>query len=290
MIEIIKEFVPKVNILSPENLFLIFLGLIWIIVAVIQDFRKREVANWWNFSLIIIALVYRSFLSLELENAVYITIGFIGLSIGFLFAELFYYTRIFAGGDAKLLMALGTILPLSLSFSENFILFLLFVMAFLFSGAIYGMVYSIFLVFINFNEFKKGFLRRVYRYKFAFLLIFIFCLILTLIAFYSSIDFLFYISVLIFLSPLLIIYAKVIEEICLNKYIDVRDLSVGDWTIKNIKVKNKIIKPNWEGLSEEQVKILKKNYKGKVLVREGIPFTPAFLFGFLIIIIFLYVL
>ena len=46
-----------------ENLPLVVLALIWIIVSVVQDFRKREVENWWNFSLISIALAYRAFLS-----------------------------------------------------------------------------------------------------------------------------------------------------------------------------------------------------------------------------------
>ena len=41
------------------ELFLILLGLVWIIFAVVQDLRKREIANWLNFSLVIFALVFR---------------------------------------------------------------------------------------------------------------------------------------------------------------------------------------------------------------------------------------
>ena len=39
-------------ILLSENLFLIVLGFVWIIGAVLQDLRRKEVDNLWNFSLI----------------------------------------------------------------------------------------------------------------------------------------------------------------------------------------------------------------------------------------------
>ncbi len=34
------------------NYFLIVIAFIWILFAVVQDLRKREVANWVNFSLL----------------------------------------------------------------------------------------------------------------------------------------------------------------------------------------------------------------------------------------------
>lgn len=44
-----------------KEVFLIVLCLIWIAFAVIQDLRKREIANWLNFSLIIFAIAFRFF-------------------------------------------------------------------------------------------------------------------------------------------------------------------------------------------------------------------------------------
>ena len=66
-----------------ENWFLIAVAVLWILVASIQDFRKREVANWWNFSLIIIVLAYRIFLSIAKTNYWYALWGVIGLGAGF---------------------------------------------------------------------------------------------------------------------------------------------------------------------------------------------------------------
>ena len=72
-----------------ENWFLLFLGILWMVVAVIQDFRSREVANWWNFSLIIAALSYRGFVSIFNLNPWYALWGVIGLIGGVLIGNFF---------------------------------------------------------------------------------------------------------------------------------------------------------------------------------------------------------
>jgi len=54
-------FNSTTEIFSSANIFLIVIAIVWMIFAVIQDFRKREVANWWNFSLIAFVLAYRLF-------------------------------------------------------------------------------------------------------------------------------------------------------------------------------------------------------------------------------------
>ena len=105
------------EIFVSEIWFLIAIGIIWIVGAVVQDFRKLEVANWWSFSLIVIALAYRAFLSVESSNGWWFGWGVIGLIGGFVLANALYYGRVFAGGDAKLMIALGAILP----FSEDLI-------------------------------------------------------------------------------------------------------------------------------------------------------------------------
>ena len=74
----------------------------------------------------------------------------------------------------------------------------------------------------------------------------------------------------------------------MTKEVNVRDLTVGDWLVQKIKVKEKMIKANWEGLDEEQLVLIQKNYRKKVLVKYGIPFTPAFLFALLAIILVWY--
>ena len=114
------------------DLFLLILGLIWLIVASIQDIKKREVANWLSFSLIAFALVYRAFYSVLFFDLWFFLYGLIGLILFVGLAYAFYYARIFAGGDAKLLMGLGAILGFATSLRENLIIFCVFIFLLLF--------------------------------------------------------------------------------------------------------------------------------------------------------------
>ena len=141
----------------PE-IFLIVLALIWISFASIQDLRKRIVSNWISFSLIVFALGFRFFYSLfEADGFVFFYQGLIGLGIFFVIGNIFYYGRLFAGGDAKLMIALGTVLPLSNVFLTNVKLFILFFFVFLFVGGFYGVFYSVFLIFSkrNFKQYNN---------------------------------------------------------------------------------------------------------------------------------------
>lgn len=266
-----------------ENYFLIILALIWIIIAVVQDFRKHEVSNWWNFSLIAIAFVYRAFASIFMNNYLYFLYGLIGFAIFLGLAYIFYYGRIFAGGDAKLLMALGAILPFSNIISENITIFIYFICLVIIAGSIYGLGYSVVLAFSKRKSFCIEFKRQARKNRKIMKIYLIFLIICFVIIFILKDFFFLWLILILLLFPFLYIYAKTIEESCMVKSRKSKELTLGDWLYKKVKVGRKIIKPDWEGLSEKELKIL-KNYKGKVLVKEGIPFTPAFLISFIILI------
>jgi len=268
-------------ILSSENYFLIFLGLVWIIGAVIQDLRRREVDNIWNFSLIAFALSYRLFLSVYTDNHYFILNGILGFFIFLFLGNLFYYMRLFAGGDAKLLIALGAILPFSLNWLVNFEIFLFFIILFLTLGSIYTFMWSLFLVSYNFDDFKKELKKQSLKYKLMFNLAFILG-ILWLIIFYilNMIPFLL-IGLIILLFPLLFVFAKSVEEGCMIRNLDAKQVTEGDWLYRDIIVKGKIIRSRWEGISKEELKIIRKYHKKKILIKQGIPFTPSFLLAFL---------
>ena len=81
--------------------FLFGLALAYLIFAVIQDMRTREIANWLNFSLIVFALAYRAFYSSYSGDWMFFAYGVIGVLIFTLLGYAFYYSGIFAGGDAR---------------------------------------------------------------------------------------------------------------------------------------------------------------------------------------------
>ena len=276
-------------IFSFETWVLIAIAVVWILIAIIQDFRSLEVANWWNFSLIVFVLAYRSFLSVSKANYWYVLWGVIGLGIFWIISEGFYYARMFGGGDTKLLMALGTILPLSLQWQENLQIAIIFLMMFLFSAAIYGTVYSIVLVIIKYNSFKKEYDMLSKNYKKEILSLVFLSIIFLALSLIFNIPAGVWLSILILISPFLLISAKSIENTCLIRKVAVSKLTIGDWIVEKVKIGRKTIKPNWQGLSEEELKTIKK-YKGKVKVKYGIPFTPAFLFGIIGMVIIMFIL
>lgn len=271
-----------------ENWFILSVGIFWLIIASIQDLKRREVENWWSFSLIVFVLAFRAFLSVEKGNYMYFVWALAGLVIGFLLMNLFYYARMFAGGDAKLLMAIFCVLPLSLDWKINLLISTIFIFGFVFLGAVYGLIYSLILMVFNFKKFKKEFFYIFKKYKNAILYFEAVILILVIILWIFSLELLFYLFLLILIYPFLVMYAKAVEKSCMDRFVNVEDLTIGDWLSKPITVHGKMIKPYWEGISEEQLQDIKKYYKKKVLVKYGIPFVPAFLLGFLALILLLW--
>jgi len=264
-----------------ENLFLIALALVWIIGSIMQDLRRREVDNIWNFSLIAFALGYRLFFSVFSGNYWFFINGILGFVIFLVIGNLLYYSRVFAGGDTKLMIALGTILPLSYDWIVNFKIFGWFVILSLFMGGIYILIWGLSLMVLNWRAFNKSFARQFVSYRIIFLISLIFAVLWLLLGF---IDLRFIlISLVIFLFPFLFIFSKSVEESCLTKFINNKEVTVGDWLARDIKVSRKIIKADWNGISETELKLLQKT-KQKVWVKYGIPFTPAFLFGFVVLL------
>ena len=273
-----------------EVVFLIVIALAWIIFAAVQDLRRREVANWLNFSLIAFALGFRFFYCLfsgsNNTGFSFFYQGLIGLGIFLVIGNLLYYGRMFAGGDAKLMIALGAVLPLSSVFFVNLQTFVLFFLIFLVSGAIYGVVFSSVLVLKNWKNFKKEVYISFNNKKRLASILMAGGLIIMLFGFANVL--IFACGVLIFLIPCLFIYAKAIEESCMVKKIKSRELREGDWLYKDVKIsKGKIIRASWDGLTNREIKMIQKKYR-EINVKQGIPFVPVFLISFVVLIYIYY--
>ena len=264
-----------------EIYFLITIAIIWMIFAAVQDIKKREIANWLNFSLIIFALSFRFFYSFFSESFGYFYQGLIGLGIFFILGNILYYIRFFAGGDAKLMIALGTILPFSESFSSNLWIFSVFLLVFLFTGAIYTIFSSVFFSMKNLKEFKKEFNKQLTRNKKLIYPVLILGLAIMVFGFLDNIFLV--LGILIFILPYIYVYAKAVDESSMVKEIRTSQLTEGDWLYKDVKVGKKIIKARWDGLKKEEINQIRKKYR-TVLIKYGLPFSPVFLISFLILL------
>lgn len=263
-----------------EYYFLFALALIWTIFAVFQDMKKREVANWLNFSLIAIALAYRAFYATITSNYKFFLLGAIGFAIFLGLAYTLYYARAFAGGDAKLLMGFGIILPYT-NYLDLFTLSIVFLFLLFFLGAVYSLFYSIFIVSKNRKTFKKEFKIKASKNK----TLLIGSLILFVITFIYALfnPTLWFLSI-IFISPVLIIYTKSLEK-CMIVLLPPEKLTEGDWLEKDVKIGKRTVKKSVHGISFEEIKFFKK-HKKKILIKQGIPFTPSFLLALITMVSF----
>ncbi|MEK6896964.1 MAG: prepilin peptidase [Nanoarchaeota archaeon] len=263
-----------------EVIFLFVLALVWIAFATAQDLKTREVANWLNFSLIVFALGFRFFYSLFSAGGFgFFYQGLFGLGVFFVLGNLLYYGKMFAGGDAKLLIALGAVLPVSESFYDNLEGFLFFLAIFLLVGAFYSIIVSFWFCFKNFDKFRKEFRQQFKINRKMFILSLLFSIALLILSYANF--YLIFIAVIIFIFPYLYLYAKAVDETAMVKNLDSKKLREGDWLYKDVKVKGKTIKANWGGLTKEEISLLRKNHK-KIRIREGVAFTPVFLVSFLV--------
>ena len=208
--------------------------------------------------------------------------GLIGLGIFFLLGNIFYYGKVFAGGDAKLMISLGTILPFSFDFFSNLQTFFNFILIFLFAGFVYILIASTILGIKNFKKFKKEFLNQLNKHKKI-----IFC-ILGLSAIFLLLElvnliFLFFGLALPFIY-FLYLFSKAIDEVCMIRQIQTKHLREGDWLYSDLRFGKNVIKANWDGLSKEDIKKIRKKFK-TIKIRQGIPFSPNFLISFIIFIL-----
>ncbi len=267
-----------------EVIFLWSLALVWLIFATIQDIKSREIANWLSFSLIIFALAFRFFYSLFVGlDFSFFYFGLIGFAIFFVLGNLFYYSHLFAGGDSKLMYALGAILPIYSTLALNLRFFLYFILVLLFLGSLYGILASIIFGLKNRKKTAKEFKKQLKKNKILFRVLIVFSIALLFLGF-LSIAF-FYFGIFIFVYAYLIIYAKSIDEGCMVRKTKTSKLTEGDWLFENVKIGNKIIKKSWDGLLKKDIKLLKK-YKKEVLIRYGIQFGPVFLISFILMALF----
>jgi Flp pilus assembly protein protease CpaA len=332
------------NIALISDIFLCTATLLWFVYASITDLRKREVANWVSMSLIFIALMVRSIVSIILGQSIlvvlglvvlfllffylfvkekpmwmqivgaviliaagflsrsfnsfnqisYLSTGFIAFGILFIIAILAFYGRVFGGADAKLLMALAFVFattPSFLSFSYflpvDFFGFSLskssflvdFIINSLLISVVYGFVFSVIMAIRNRKRFSIKFKEvnsRLKIFKIIFLIIGVLFLILGIFQRVLIVP-----AVLILILPWFYAFISSVEQGVLVSYKSWNKLEEGDWLVESTKIGKKILKPSAEGLSKEEILLIKKSGK-KVVIRDGIAYVPVFLLSIIV--------
>lgn len=272
------------------------ISFIVLFTGTITDFKTREVPDWLNYGLVISGVGLNLLFSVIYSNSSFIINSIVGLLIFFGIAYIMFYAGQWGGGDSKILMGLGAMIGIDVGFKTPQFLFLFFINALL-VGAIYGLLWSIFLVFKN----KRKFLKEIKKIlseknvvatkKFMLITLALFLLLFFFIKIY-------YIKLLILSLAFLILttfylwaFVKAIEKSSMHKLVEPSKLTEGDWIVNDIIIDGKrITGPKDLGVSKSQIKKLIQFYKQKkvkkILIKEGIPFVPSFLIAFIVTFVF----
>ncbi len=267
-----------------------------LLIASFIDFRSREVPDTLSYGLIFIGSAFSiavSILSWDYHPLLYSLAGFIIFAA---FGFLAYYTGQWGGGDAKLLMGLGILLGFPLNFQlDGF--FISFFINLLFAGAVYGLLWIVYLIFANFKKFKEESSKFMAKRSMIIIrrvtLFFSFGLLAASLII-SDIEFKIFFALLAlfsFMSYFIGAYGKIVEKCCMIKTIPIEKLTEGDWIVHDIKIGGKkVCSAKDLGISKKQINIL-LNYKRKgkikeIMIKEGIPFVPSFLLAYLFTMFF----
>jgi len=263
------------------------IAVIALIIGSITDIKTREVPDWLNFSLIPLALGIRLIASLASNDYSFIISGLIGFVSFFLLALFMFYTGQWGGGDSKMLMGIGALVGLEFNLNTTLISFLVNVVI---VGSLYGLFWSMILVFQNRNKFFKEFKKMINSIKLLQRIILTIFLILiagsllidSIVLKMLVISFL----VVLYFSFYLILFVKIVEKSCMLKYVNPTEVTEGDWIVKDIYIGKEFISgPKDLGIEKKQLNKLIAYYKKgkikKVLIKIGIPFVPSFLIAYI---------
>jgi len=279
------------------QILLYSIAFVALAVASYHDWKTREVADWLSYALLGSALGLRLLFSVDTWNWWILAEGIAGFTVFFLLGCLFYYSGQWGGGDSKLLMGVGAIIGFELSFQTIPLVALYFLFS-LFAGAGYGLLWIIVLSIKHFSRVSKEFVKEYTPFRFYGRLLLIFSGALAVFSFYLPLELL-PLSIAVAFFPSvgfhLWIFVRSVEKIAFYKRVLPVNLTEGDWIADSIRVAgNVVVQAHGTGVTREQIGLLKKLHaRGKVstiLIKEGIPFVPSFFFGFVCLLVYVYLI
>ena len=225
----------------------------------------------------------------------YLISCFLTFGIFVVITNFMYYGKMSGGADVKILLALSVVFstsPVFLNFNYHLFspmlgvlpkvfLFDFFVNS-IFVGLIFGILFSLFMVIRNVNDFSKKF-KELFK-KYLLFVIILVVLGIALLVFSIFHKFLIVFGILFLVIPLLILLVFSVQESSMKKLKSWKELTEGDWLVKSIKIGKKVIEPSADGLTEKDILLIKKSGK-KVLVLDGMPFVPVFFIALIISLI-----
>lgn len=271
------------------GLFMLFdivigaLTFVFLLIAAYSDLKSREVPDLLSYGLIFSALGLRGIFSSVMGGGLFLS-GILGFAACFAVAWFLYKTNLWGGGDSKLLMGMGAVLGIAYPFTLSSFTLLWFFVLLLFLGSIYGLFWLFGLAFTRWARFKPVFMERLVQYKTAHYGLGFFSLAVVSFSFINSLWLFLLFPAFIFY---LFLFVTTIEEQCFVKRISPLKLTEGDWLDEEVIVGEERFARR-RALELEDIEELQTAHKeGKlttVIIREGVPFVPSFVFAYVVVL------
>ena len=200
------------------------------------------------------------------------------VGLGFLgFGFFMYYLGQWGGGDAKILSAIGFLVPVvppEFKTSLMFPLPLSFFFNVFLVGAVYMILYALVLSIMNrkiwsvfFEDLKAN--TKIIVMLNMLLIVFLYVFGIAFAKYYQADMIVFSVVILLISSGFFFLwkFVKTVENVGFKKKIPMSELKVGD-----VPLDYKI----WEGITEKELKKIKSSGKKYVWIKEGVRFAPAF--------------
>ena len=281
------------------DVIFVVVALIGAVFGSITDLKSRWVPDWSNYSLIFIGIgghVIVSILEVSFKPILY---SLAGAGLFFLIAAAMFYGGAWGGGDTKLFIGLGALLPIYPLFLMNHVSpaiapwpFLVTMwLNILIMGVIFGLLAITWIAIRYRQKVIRGLVKDFKKYR----KIGVYAISASLIGgiitgFALDFSFLILFFILATLVPILFL-TKTVEKVCMYKIIPPSKLVEGDWIANEIKIWGKTIyKPKRYGIEQKDIdRLIKLEKSGKlkhIKIKEGLPYVPAILAGILFSLIF----
>jgi prepilin signal peptidase PulO-like enzyme (type II secretory pathway) len=259
------------------EILLFVVALIGSTTAGLYDLKTTEIPDEIPYIMMIIGIIGNIIKSyLVWSYWPFLTSMIVGL--GFLgFGFFMYYLGQWGGGDAKILSAIGFLVPvLPHEFKVSFIF--PFPISFFFNvflvGAAYMIIYALFLSVINrkiwsaFFEDLKANAKIIFIFNIL-LIIFMVIFGITFAKIFQTDMVIFSVMIIVITSGFFLLwkFVKTVENVGFKRKIPMSQLRVGDVPL-DYKV--------WEGITEKELKKIKSSGKRYIWIKEGVRFAPAF--------------
>jgi prepilin signal peptidase PulO-like enzyme (type II secretory pathway) len=257
-------------LIDPYLCFMLIVAFVVMTVGSITDFDRREVPDWINYALLFTAILGRLVFAIVEQDGSYLLNGFLGFLVFTGVGMVMFYGGQWGGGDAKMMMGLGTLFGISLGgFGVQFSsVWLSFLINSILLGCVYGLVWSFYKALSSWRSFNEAWRTTSHELGIVKPLFLIIGFVMVVIGILSDLLMWIFVPLGSFLIVIVFtfLFAKSVERACMIQTMKTKDLTEGEWVNEEVWIKRSSKETLLSYLTSEQKKVSKEQVTGDWLV------------------------